>query len=599
MKFRSIQTRLIYFMLFATIIPLTLSLIITLLHTRESVKEQTVNENIRLIYQGKTNLDNYLSSINRASLSVYSDPHFLRNLALRPDDYMVLSEIYTTLQTIQVTTPDIHQVYMHNNLTNQSTLITGSLPQRAYRSEPYRNIEQPEQGVTAVESVHPLHSYGFPTSPANYTDRKVITLYRSIVNVPDTEQLALLAIDIRLDGINAICDQLYENNSENLYLIDNKGVVIYSHNENEIGNVIPDPKLIQAIAEHGNKGYFDDRNAMNIYEKLDTSIASWILVKQIPHTTLYEQSNQLVSINAIVAVLALFIVIIGTLFISIRITRPIKQLTNYINVVQAGQLDVEIQVTSSDEIGILSRRFRQMMDTINNLILKEYRLELANKTNQLKALQAQINPHFLFNSLQSIGTLALHHKVPRIYSLLSSLASIMRYNMRNSEAMVTLKEELKHLELYLELQQERFRDQLEVEWDIDPDSLSCKVPKMILQPIAENYFKHGMEQYQEAGKLSIATHRTDNWKVTITIKNNGASIEPSRLTTLQDMLQQTEENSDLEDGESIGLRNVLMRLHLYSDNQSSLYIENLKPHGIVVTLEIITLGRDTYEGTDR
>ncbi|GAA0406002.1 cache domain-containing sensor histidine kinase [Paenibacillus motobuensis] len=599
MKFRSIRTRLIQFMLFATIIPLTLSLVITLLHTRESVKEQTVNENIRLIYQGKTNLDNYLSGINRASLSVYSDQHFLRNLALRPNDYMVLSEIYTTLQSIQVTTPDIHQVYLHNNLTNQSTLITSSSPQRAYRSEAYRNIEQFGQGVTAIESVHPLHSYGFPTSPSNYTDRKVITLYRSIVNVPDTKQLALLAIDIKLDGIDAICDQLYENSSENLYLIDDRGNVIYSQNEEEIGGPMPNSKIISMIKQHGEQGYFDDTDAMNIFERLDTSFASWILVKQIPHTTLYQQSNQLVSINAIIAVLALFTVIIGTLFISIRITRPIKQLTNYINVVQAGNLDVDIQVTSTDEIGILSRRFRQMMDTINNLILKEYRLELANKTNQLKALQAQIDPHFLYNSLQSIGTLALHHKVPRIYKLLSSLASIMRYNMRTGEAMVTLGDEVKHLELYLDLQKERFGDQLEVEWNIDPDSLSCRVPKMILQPIAENYFKHGMELYQEAGKLSIATHRVDDQRVTIVIKNNGASIELARLSELQSMLQQTGENSDLEDGESIGLRNVLMRLQLYSDNRSSLSIGNLQPHGIIVTLEIITLGRDTHEGTDR
>ncbi|WMT41373.1 HAMP domain-containing protein [Paenibacillus sp. D2_2] len=267
---------------------------------------------------------------------------------------MVLSEIYTTLQSIQVTTPDIHQVYLHNNLTNQSTLITSSSPQRAYRSEAYRKIEKFGQGVTAIESVHPLHSYGFPTSPSNYTDRKVITLYRSIVNIPDTKQLALLAIDVRLDGINAICDQLYENSSENLYLIDDKGNVIYSHNEEEIGSPMPNLKILSMVKQHGEQGYFDDKDAMNIFEKLDTSFASWILVKQIPHKTLYQQSTQLVSLNAIIAVLALLTVIIGTLYISIRITRPIKQLTNYINVVQAGNLDVDIQVTSPDEIGILA-----------------------------------------------------------------------------------------------------------------------------------------------------------------------------------------------------------------------------------------------------
>ena len=185
------------------------------------------------------------------------------------------------------------------------------------------------------------------------------------------------------------------------------------------------------IAQADN-GYYDGKDAMIVYEKLDLPYAPWTLVKQIPHQTLYKHSTELTSINAIIAILALFIVIFGTLWISIRITRPIKQLTSYMNQVKTG-LDVDIDVTSPDEIGILSRRFRTMMDTINNLILREYRLEIANKTNQLKALQAQIDPHFLYNSLQSIGTLALHN-VPRIYSLLSSLANMMRYNMRNSEA---------------------------------------------------------------------------------------------------------------------------------------------------------------------
>ena len=140
MKFRSIQTRLIQFMLAVTTIPLLLSLIITFSHTRESVKEQTVNENIRLIYQGATNLRNYMNSINRASLSVYSDSYFLRNLALDPDNHRVIAELYATLQAIQTGMEDIHQIYLHNYLTGQSTQVSSNLPRREFRKEPYRRI---------------------------------------------------------------------------------------------------------------------------------------------------------------------------------------------------------------------------------------------------------------------------------------------------------------------------------------------------------------------------------------------------------------------------------------------------------------------------
>ncbi|MPY15440.1 sensor histidine kinase [Paenibacillus glucanolyticus] len=587
MKYRSIQTRLIQFMLAVTTIPLLLSLFITFTHTRESVKEQTVNENVRLIYQGATNLMNYLRGIDRASLSVYSDPHFLRNLALDPDNYRVIAELYATLQAIQTGTQDVHQIYLHNDLTGQSTQISSNLPRREFRQAPYRTIEQFGQGNTAIEPVHQVHSYGFPPRPADILDFEVITFYRSITNVPSPDQYALMAIDVKLDSILAICDQLYAKEEEQLYLIDDNGSIIYSPNPAQRGQYLNDPELMNVIAQ-ADKGYYDGNDAMIIYEKLDLPYAPWTLVKQIPHQTLYKNSTELTSINAIIAIFALLIVIFGTLWISIRITKPIKQLTSYMNQVKTGRLDVNIDVTSPDEIGVLSRRFRNMMDTINNLILREYRLEIANKTNQLKALQAQIDPHFLYNSLQSIGTLALQHNVPRIYSLLSSLANIMRYNMRNSEAKVTLQDEINHVRLYLELQKQRFRDQLEVIWQLDPESLTAPVPKMILQPIVENYFKHGMNTHAGVGLVSISSRISEDSRLIVVIENNGSSIDEEELALIRSKLAAAYDHYDRNDNgnDSIGLLNVLMRLNLYTNNNAELIIENALPHGVIVTLNI-------------
>ncbi|MEC0308559.1 histidine kinase [Paenibacillus lautus] len=587
MKYRSIQTRLITFMLAVTTIPLLLSLLITFTHTRESVKEQTVDENIRLIYQGATNLMNYLRGIDRASLSVYSDPHFLRNLALDPDNHRVVAELYTTLQAIQTGTQDVHQIYLHNHLTGQSTQVSSNLPRREFRQAPYRKIEEFGPGNTAIEPVHQVHSYGFPPRPADILNFEVFTFYRSITNVPSPDQYALMAIDVKLDSILAICDQLYAKGEEQLYLIDDKGSIIYGPDPQQRGQRLDDPVLMGEIAQADN-GYYDGEDAMIVYEKLDLPYAPWTLVKQIPHQTLYKHSTELTSINAIIAILALFIVIFGTLWISIRITRPIKQLTSYMNQVKTGRLDVDIDVTSPDEIGILSRRFRTMMDTINNLILREYRLEIANKTNQLKALQAQIDPHFLYNSLQSIGTLALQHNVPRIYSLLSSLANMMRYNMRNSEGKVTLQDEINHVRLYLELQKQRFRDQLDITWDLDPESLTAPVPKMILQPIVENYFKHGMNTHAGVGHISMSSRISEDRRLKVVVENNGSSIEEAELASIRTKLATAYGHPDRNDAgnDSIGLLNVLMRLNLYSDNKAGLTIENVVPHGVRVTLDI-------------
>lgn len=583
----SIRQRLIKFMLIITIIPLVLSLVITLIHTRESVKEQSINENTRLIFQGKTNLVNYLNNISRASIIVYSDPHFLNNLSKSTDDYQAIAEIYTTLQNLQGSLPDIQQVYLHSRQTNQSTLITNSIPSRGYRDTPYESTLKYDTSTTSIEPPHPAHSYGFPPSPNDYTDRQVFTFYRPIVRIPSSTQLAIMAIDVNLDSILAICNQLYEADDEQLYLLNEDGIVIYSGIPEEIGKPLASGDItIRATNDH--TGYADGDNAIQVYEKLDVPFADWTLVKQIPHSVLYRKSTELITINAIIAALALLAVILGTLFISFRITKPIKQLASYMNQIQTGNLAIDIEVNSQDEIGFLSRRFRQMMDTINNLILRKYKLELANKNNQLRALQAQIDPHFLYNTLQSIGTVALQHDGVRVYSLLTSLSDMMRYKMRSDEAMVTLQEEIDHLKLYLDLQKERFDEQFDFTWDLDPNSLSATLPKMTLQPLIENYFKHGLNSKLGKGQLSIRSRVTTSKRLVIEIENNGTSIPEHELRQLQEelaMLKEENEETGIQKHASIGMYNVLMRLQLNSMDTASLIIENLEPHGVKITIE--------------
>ncbi len=146
MKFRSIRSRLIQFMLLATTIPLLLSISITYIHTKETIKEQALEENRHLIFQGKTNLSNYLDNINKASLVVYNDANFLRNLRKIPEDYRAVAEVFTLLQNIQNTVSGIERIYLHASQSNQSTLVTLShlsekgVPSRALRQ--YRAVRK-------------------------------------------------------------------------------------------------------------------------------------------------------------------------------------------------------------------------------------------------------------------------------------------------------------------------------------------------------------------------------------------------------------------------------------------------------------------------
>ncbi|MCU6709281.1 histidine kinase [Paenibacillus sp. J5C_2022] len=585
-------------MLIVTIIPLTLSLFITLFHTRESIKEQSMSENTRLIFQGKTNLVNYLNNINHASMIVYSDPHFVTNISKGLDDFQAVAELYATIQGLQNSISDIHQIYLQSFQSGLATLITNSVSRREYRDKPYEAIAPYLVERTGIEPPHTVHRYGFPPILNENMDETVYTFYRPITKIPSSELLGMLAIDVRLDGIADIGRQLFDASDESLYLLDENGIVIYSGDDTLMGQQI-DEKHVRLQSLQGHSGVIDDSDAIWVYEKLGLSYADWTLVKQVPHSVLYRTSTELITINAFIAALALLAVIIGTLYISIRITGPIKQLASYMNQIQAGRLDTNIHIDSQDEIGFLSRQFRGMMDTINNLILRKYKLELANKTNQLQALQAQIDPHFLYNTLQSIGTVALQHSVPRVYTLLSSLADMMRYNMRSDETVVTLQEEVNHLRLYLELQSERFDSQFQVVWELEEDSLSANIPKMTLQPLVENYFKHGLANGPEGGVLTIRSSVSFEGRLRLEIENNGASIPLDRLRRIQaelervmhDQPERLDERQDEDEAAaggaraSIGLYNVLMRLQLLSDDNASLHIANREPQGVTVTIE--------------
>ncbi|MCP3776036.1 histidine kinase [Paenibacillus sp. MZ04-78.2] len=169
-------------------------------------------------------------------------------------------------------------------------------------------------------------------------------------------------------------------------------------------------------------------------------------VKRIPGDYLYGHARTLTMINTVIAVLSLSVATAAVLYVSIRFTHPIKQLIRSMSKIQSGQLEERIEIVRNDEFGILAKKFRTMMETINDLIFREYKLKLANKTTQLKMLQAQVNPHFINNALQSIGASALDNDAPEVYELVSSLGRMMHYSMNTKDTIVPLSQELAYVE---------------------------------------------------------------------------------------------------------------------------------------------------------
>ena len=635
MKWKSIRTKLIIFLLLATVIPIVATMFITYTYTTESLKNRVATENANLLYQGGRNLTNLLDDLNRSSSNIYSVLHLLQG---GYEDSQSSARVYNVIYSIASSLPDVFQIYLYENVSRKATLVMLDTPQRQYETEPYESVLRTGPSV-GIEASHMSTLYGFTNSVIRYPARPVFTLHRRIENVPSSEGIGYLAIDVDMSALSDIADQLYVQGREKIYLINEDGQLIYTDDADRLGETLEESWYSERLDSSDRpSGHFEHDGSVYVYETIQDRTTTWTLAKQIPLSYLTREASRAAGLNLLLLAISLMIIAAATVIISIRITAPIKRLARYMNQIQAGKLDVDIQPSSNDEIGSLTVRFRGMMDTINNLILREYKLELAGKTNQLRAMQAQINPHFLNNTLQIIGTLALELKVPQVYALLASLAKMMRYSMHNEDRIVTLREELDHIQAYIDLQMERFENRFHFSYDGDDRVGNVTMPKMILQPILENYFKHGYKTSEKNGRITITATMGDTGGALVTVENNGLSIPEDRLIRLQEELAEIaadtwqpaddasiplgglegldgEDNRPTRDkhaslnerltpsqspgaegSSSIGLANVLERLKLFKGDEATMTVENVLPQGVRITVYIPAGNEQSEQG---
>lgn len=609
-RLHSLRNKLIVFLLASIVLPISISILITYSYTKESVKAHYIRENSNLIHQGAVNLHNYMERINEASLLMYnslSDPNSLYQLIQNgTQSYLEEREMYRSLHLMAKSVKEIEQIYLYSVPEDISYRFAYNLLRNA-PGQTYEPSVDPDLDVK-IEAAHASHEYGIAKPKFPYhLEKEVLSFHRLITEAPNRDILGVISLDVRMDMIREISEELYTRGDEELYILDEEGNVIFASEEGAEGSREEDAWIRNLLAQQADRGLYHDEDArfhgIHLYEKLSSPWLHWTLVKRIPYEFLYRDARKVTLINSLVVSLFLVVAVVATLYISYRFTHPIKQLLRYINKIESGNMDAAVEIRSQDEIGLLASRFQQLMRRINQLIIREYRLELASKTNQLKALQAQVNPHFMNNALQSIGTLALQHGDREVYALISSLGKMMRYHMRADSTSVPLSAELDYVRSYLALQSQRFGENLQYNIEADERAGAVHVPKMILQPIVENVFKHGIQPALGPGAIDISCRIVEPDRLEIRIGDNGAGMEDGQRRRLQAMLDRTMGPLEPYGGPDggIGLRNIASRLRIYFNEQAQMRLEARIPRGLDVILEIPLTDREetAHEGIDR
>lgn len=402
-------------------------------------------------------------------------------------------------------------------------------------------------------------------------DRKEVAAVRKIYSSQKLDAVLCITLDYN-KIFQPFTNILTEENGG--IVTDKKGTILYSRSNlkelksdcsENISSMLPLVK--QSCAYTQTKS--DENDWIFYYYKSQNAISGSvrrILIEEIP----------------LIAGCLVIIVVLGLLFSRV-FTRKIEELTRNMDQVNHGSREVTVYSDSSDEIGIMVNSFRKMMDEINRLIDEVYVNKIALKEYELKALQAQINPHFLYNTLSMMNWMAIRSNQMDISKVTLALSTFYRTALSKGEDVVTVENCIQNTKAYLEIQLVMHDHSFTVDWEIDPTIKNEKMPKLLLQPIVENAIEHGIDEKEEGDKnLALSFHGKEDI-VEITVRDNGKGMEQEKaekLVTYQ--------------AKGYGLKNVNDRIHLLYGNEYGIQIFSELGIGTTVVMRFPKEGR-THE----
>lgn len=413
-------------------------------------------------------------------------------------------------------------------------------------------------------------------------NEKEIVVSHEIYNFSDKTPMVLIVMKLRPYHTEEILEDIKTTEEESILIFNDQNELI--------------------VAEYGTNVKFEQGNLDDITQQLlgakvqevfqDGSF--WFLrevnggklriLMTVPVSTILAALSSTLLAGIAIAVFAVIISTIGSILFSRVYSKPIIELSATMRTVTIDDFSDVIINKRKDEVGILHDSFSVMMERNKTLIAMEYQSKIEKREAQIRALQAQINPHFMYNTLQVIGGMALKKNVPELYTITTALGDIMRYSLNFSNEMVCLKEELEYFKAYLTIQNERFGNRISLEITIPEELMEYLIPKLILQPLLENSLEHGLSNKSGEWRIILKGELRSQEDLLLSLEDNGIGIEPDRLVLIQENLKNEAEKS-LKSSSHIGLCNVDARLKLtFPEDKYGITIDSSYGEGTHVQL---------------
>ncbi|MBC8059614.1 MAG: histidine kinase [Clostridiaceae bacterium] len=585
---KSIKNKMIIAITFSLIIPLTIVTLLSFTRASNSMEEAIIKSNTKAIKGTGKFIDKTISLQNDALFTFLVDQNLSSNVD-RTDDsnYMVQSDsknyIYGKMTSL---------LYSNNNY-NGLIFFNESKMQIFYVSDETKNYSSeltPTNEIWYSNSIN--HPVGTIINDSNFIPKdlnfarsqkdKSFFVFRRLTEFTNKFN-GVIFLNVKWKIMNDILDILKTEDESDVLITDLEGNIAY----NPYGANADKPEIKEAIKlikkdNISENSYIKTKEYSVFYCKIANS--KMLALKIVPNKFIVKGAKGTLNISILIIIISLILCVLIAIAIAYETTKPIRRLSSAMKGIRDNQLISLIPTGRLDEIGVLEQSYSFMIEKIKNLIENEYKIKMEKRTAQLKALQAQINPHFLNNSLQLIGGIAISKNVPEIYVIIKAISNMFFYSIKINEELVPLQQEILYLKDYLLIQQSRFTDRIDVELNIDESLNLYVLPKLIIQPIVENAFRHGLEKKTGLWKLSISALRIDN-NLNIIVTDNGVGIDENKLQQINSQLVNNL-NSVFELGESMGVKNVDARLKLYFGSEYGIKISSEQQKGTTVILTL-------------
>jgi two-component system sensor histidine kinase YesM len=518
----------------------------------------------QLIEQVNTNIETYISYMENISQMVQSNydiREYLINQNGSVSNNLNLEQRITyQLSSVLNTRKDISSILVFENNGN-------ILPYNHIKQNKFTDPTQQSWYKKAVEA------HGDIVISSSHVQNVIQDEYPWVVslsrqlNNDDGTKLGVLLVDLNYSVINDLCNKIKLGKKGYIFILDKAGGIVYHPQQQLIYSSLKSEMIDQVMSSKTSSFTTSEGNNSRMYTINQSKNPDWKIVGVTYADELVSNKKQIQTYIFLWGMGFVLVAIMISVILSLRISRPIKRLEGSMKEVEKGNFDIQMDIESTNEIGQLSKRFNRMTTEIKELMLQNVKEQELKRKSELKALQAQINPHFFYNTLDSIIWMAESKKSEEVVLMVAALARLFRISISKGQEMITIANEIEHIKSYLTIQKMRYKDKLGFEIDVDPVILQKKMLKIILQPLVENSIYHGIKNNTGVGIIRIKGKIVED-RILLQVIDNGIGMTAE---SIQRMFEKTDKPESIS---GIGVNNVNQRIQIYFGTQYGITYES-------------------------